>query len=902
MAKFALTLTILLTGIHLTLFAQREIKGMAYDKDTRKPLEGATVLLFTAEKSILKGQSQSDRDGNFLVKNVPPGNFVLTISYMGYTAATIHLSANEKGKVSQPTIQQTGLQRNAISLSSVNIKITKPAFIIRKDTIEFSAGDFQTAENASLKNLLQKIPGLTVDADGNFFYQGKPIKELYIDGRSVFQNTPNSSGDPQKVSRMLLANLVDKIQVADKKGLDGMIEGGKNEKVINITIKKEMKKGVNGTVGAGYGTDDRFNVAGNANMFRDNKQVIAMATRNNVNSSRGPSSTDENLSRAENYGGLAIRSNASGNISLDIAKKVKLNANLIHFDNQINNDQFQQRDNILPDSNFRYNSTSKNATNTSFNNMYANVMIQPNDENFISVDLMGSLQKNQPCTENKYISLGGKNNDTINMGNTINKETRKNSALSIGTTFIHMFDKKWGNTNFNINVEQNNTRDNQSNYNLNFVPASDISDTINQQLAYQLNTRKITTGLSYQYPITPVIFLSLGYRYTNNLTQNDQQAFDFDGIKRGYSILNKTLTYDFQNRYTVNAFSTGITINKNNLQGQLLISYNNTNSISNNYTDGKEYRQKVNYFAPNLFLSYKIDNYKTFSANISRETRVPNTGTMLVPVVSIRNPLYVQLGNPDLKPTIYNNGSIGYRSYSVKGLTFGTNLSVDIPENVATQSIYSDSSGRQISQPINVNGTYSINQDITLGKRFNKSGITLNYTLGYNFSHTNTFVNQLKNTTSSFGSMQVLTGSWTYKKLLELEGMFCVMYNGNAYSIQDNAYYDYLNYNLSLSANTYLPFNINFGVGTTYYNNTSQRQQYVVVNTWVSKTCLPDKSLQVKLYVYDLFRENQALLTMQTFTYIEQQRNSILARYAMLSVSYFFGKKKPATGPQPPQL
>jgi hypothetical protein len=900
MAKFALTLTILLTAIHLTLFAQREIRGLAYDKDTRKPLEGATILLFTTEKSLLKGQSISGKDGNFSIKNVPDGNFMLTISYMGYNALTFSINFGPKSKSSNLGWQ--GLQRNSIKLTSVDIKINKPIFTIRKDTIEFSADDFPTAENASMKNLLQKIPGLRVDAEGNFWYQGRQIRELYLDGRPVFQSAANSSGDPKKVSQMLLANLVDKIQIADKKGIDGMVEGGKNEKVINITIKKEMKKGINGTVGAGYGNHDRFNVAANANMFRDKKQVILTATRNNVNSSRGPFSSDENLNRAEDYGGLSTRTNINGNLSFDLAKKAKVNANFIHFDSESNNQQYQQRTNILPDSNFLYNSSSHLLTKSNFNNMYANFVMQPDEQNYISADLMGSLQKIQPCTRNSYISLGGKNNDTINMGNTFNDETRKNSTFSIGSTFIHQFSRKRGTTNLNFNIEQTNNENDQYNYNLNRLTASNKLDTVDQQLAYKLNTIKIATGLSYQYPVTPTIFLSIAYKYTNNLSKNDQQVYDFDNIKNGYNILNKRLTYDFQNKYTVNAISTGIFINKNNIQGQLLLAYNNTSSISNNYTEGREYRQHINYIAPTFFLSYKIDNYKTLNLNMSRETRIPNTGAMLAPVVSLKNPLYIQLGNPDLKPTIYNTGSIGYRSYSFKGLSFSTNLNLDFPQNIATQSIFSDSTGRQISMPVNVNGSYGFNQDMSLGKRFSKSGLTINYSFSYNFNHTNTYVNQLKNTTTDFGYMQALTSSWTYKKLLELEGMFYMLYSSNAYSIQDNKTYDYLNYNFSLTANSYLPYDINFGVAGSYYNNTGQNQQYVVVNSWISKTCLSDKSLQVKLYVYDLFRKNQALLTMQTFSYIEQQRNTVLSRYGMLSVSYFFGKKKPAIGPKAKSL
>ncbi|MBO9730096.1 MAG: outer membrane beta-barrel protein [Chitinophaga sp.] len=902
MVKFALTLTILLGSIHLALFAQREVKGLAYDKDTRKPLEGATVLLFTAEKSILKGQSQSDKAGNFEIKNVPAGNFMLTISYMGYTAATIPLSFTEKVKVHTLSLQQTGLTRNAITLAGISIKLNKPIFTIRKDTIEFSAGDFQTAENASMKNLLQKIPGLTVDANGKFFYMGKQIHELYIDGRAVFQTAANSSGDPQKISQLLQANLVDKIQIADKKGLDGLQEGGKNEKVINITIKKELKKGINGSIGAGYGSDDHYNIAGAANMFRDNKQIITNVIHNNINTSTAPSSTDENQNQLDNFGGIMTKTNARGNISIDLTKKTKLTANYWHNDFDMRNNQLLQRDNILPDSNFRYNNSTRSTSNSSFNVLYGNVVSQPNDNNIITMDFMGDLGRNDINSNNNYTSLGGKNNDTINFGNIFNKETRKRNSFNTGGSFIHTFSKELGSANFNMNIEQNNTRNNQNNYSLNSLQATNRADTIDQKLSNRLNVRKINLGAGYQYPISNGIFLSAGYKYSNAVTESNQQAFDFDNIKRGYDILNKPLTYDFRNRYTIHIFSTGIVVNKNKLQGQLQLAYNTTSSVSNNYTEGKEYRQRINYFAPNISMTYKINNYKSLNLFASRDTRIPNTGTSMLPVISIQNPLYIQLGNPDLKPTINNSGNISYQSFSVDGLTFNTDIGFNLPENETTASISSDSSGKQISMLVNTNGNYDITHSIALGKRFSKSGLTLNYFIANRFGHAISFVNEVRNTTSTFTSLQSLNGSWTYKKLLEIEGAFNVQYMGNSYSIQDNRYYDYTNYSLSTSANLFLPLNFNYGASVTYYNNTNQRQQYVVVNTWISKTFLPDKSLLVKIYVYDLFRENQALLTLQTLYYIEQQRNTVLSRYGLLSATWFFGKKKAAAAPGPRTL
>ena len=894
MVKFTITIITWLTVIHFTVFAQREIKGHVYDKDDRKPLQEANVFLFTVEKSILKGQAVTDQHGDFIIKNIPPGNYVLTISFMGYRAATLPVEFTERAKVWQIPLPQTGLQKNAITLNSINIKINKPLFIIRKDTIEFSAKDFPTAENASMKNLLQKIPGLTIDQEGNFYYLGRRIRELYINGRPVFAQGPNSSGDPQKISRMLLANLVDKIQIADKKGIDGMIEGSKNEKVINITVKQDMKKKVNGAAGAGYGTDGRYNLAANANLFRDDKQIITSGNINNTNASQGPYSNDDALA-AENFGrGVSKRRTLNGSASIDLAPKVKLNTNLMMYGDRPTNDQELQRDNVLPDSSFRYNSHTQMDNAFSQNMLSANLSIQPDDRNIITLDVSGNVGRFDINTQNKYISTSGKNNDTINQGNTSNAAlTKKNGFMYTGMYANISHDKK-GRFNFSMSINQENSDNEQHNNTLNFDARTHLSDTINQKINATTHTRSINTSAGYQYSILPELALTTGYKFNGQQTVNDQQAFDFDEGKRGFYRSNKDLTYDFRNNLNTHTVTAGIFKSGKKLEGLFNLSYVSTSSNSDNFTLSEHYHQRVNYLSPTLFMSYKIDNYKTLSANFVRETQPVQAAGTLIPVISTANPLYIQLGNPDLKPTISNTANIDYRSFSVNGLSFSTNLSLIIPQHSATKSIYSDSSGKQISQTINTNGNYIINQSITLSKRFAKSGLSLNYYTMYDLNHVNTFINNLQNSTSQFHYRQQLNASWTHKKFLEVEGIAVMEYTNNAYSIQDNAHYDYLSYLLNLNTNTYLPLDINVGLGTLYVNNTAQHQQFVVVNSWISKTLLPKKILQAKLYVYDLFRKNKSLVTTQTFTYIEQQTNSVLAQYFLFSLSWFFGKSSPA--------
>ncbi|WP_185937184.1 outer membrane beta-barrel protein [Chitinophaga polysaccharea] len=893
MAKYyALTLTVLLIGIHLTLSAQREIKGHAYDKDTRKPLPAANVLLYTAERSVLIAQGITNDAGDFVLKKIPVGNYRLTISFMGYDAATTLVIISERsGKVFQLDLRNSGLQRNPIKLNSINVKVNKSAFAIRKDTVEFSAGDFQTAENASLRSLLNKLPGITIDAEGNLSFQGTAIKTILVNGRPLFQDASGSSGSTKKITQTLLADIVDKIQVIDRKRVDGLIEGGKDEKVINITVKKEYKKGINGTAGAGYATGKRYSAAASANMFRDTKQAMVMGYINNINSSRGPSSTDENLSRAEAMmGGISHRNNLSANLATDISKKIKLNANFVHQGHNTDNHQWQQRDNILPDSNFRYNNNNTSTSTANLNIMFANMTIQPDEKNFISVDMSVNRQANTYNALNKYISTGGKSNDTINFGNTSNREKRRNSNFNITTQYNHQFSPKAGSVSLSLNVEQNNSKSDQNNITLNTVAAANLADTLNQQVNMKINVRKLMARANYQYPLFPSIYLNVSYKITNNQTKNNQDAFDFDNEKKGYDIINNDLSYRFKNEITEQSIGTGIFLNKTKIQGQLNIAYNITDSKSNNFTNGNNFLQKINYLSPNLSFSYKIDNYKSLDLRINRETRIPPPSVYL-PVVSTRNPLYVQLGNPDLKPSIYNSASLGYRSFSVTGITFSTSIGGDLPNNAISQSVYSDSAGRQISKPVNTEGNFNINQDFSIGKRFNKPAVTVNYSLSYYFNRSNSFINQEKNRTSDLTVTQMLNSSWMYKKVLELEGFVSMLYISSVYAIQDNKHSDYLMYNVSLSANAFLPADISIGSAVLYFNNTSQHQQFVVLNSWVAKTFGKNKSFQAKLYAYDLTRQNQSLFTMQSPTYIEQQRNAVLTQYYMLSLSYFFGKK-----------
>lgn len=104
-----------------------------------------------------------------------------------------------------------------------------------EDTVEFNADSYKTQPNAVVEDLLKRLPGVEVDSDGKITANGKSVSKILIDGKEFF------SDDPKVASKNLPVNMVDKLQVVDRKSdlarLTG-VDDGEDETVINLTVKK----------------------------------------------------------------------------------------------------------------------------------------------------------------------------------------------------------------------------------------------------------------------------------------------------------------------------------------------------------------------------------------------------------------------------------------------------------------------------------------------------------------------------------------------------------------------------------------------------------------------------------------------------------------------------------------
>ncbi|CAL1517648.1 outer membrane beta-barrel protein [Chitinophaga sp. MM2321] len=884
MNKLRVVLTLLLCCNCTCLWAQREIRGTVYEKENRQLLSGASVLLFN-EKSVLKAQTLSDDKGNFLLEHPPIGNFKLIISFMGFKAEIIPLEITEKtGPLVYKYIQ---LARNSIKLSGVEIKVDKPTFAVRKDTIEFDADQFQTHPNATLQNLLQKIPGLTVDDEGNFYFQGRSINELYIDGRRAMQ----SMKDTKRVLEALKANMVDKIQVSDKKDMAGMADPGNTDKVVNIVIKKKMKKGISGSAGVGYGTDNRYSAGGNINLFRENKMLLANIFTNNINSFQDPGTNNESGYLRNNQPGINKTIRGENNFNIDLSKKAKITGILSHNTSQINSDESRQRQNILQDASTYYLSNTNKEDKRTATMMGTSLDIQANPRNKISLTGIISRIKDVQHNSNQYLTTGNKS-DTINHGLLRNLDSSLQKMMELKADYMHNFKKAGAAWVISFNWKSSWQYSYQYNYNQNNTTTGDMADTINQFVTPKNKTSEFSFRTSLKEPINNSLSFQLSYELVNTLLTNNQHTFNFDNIKKGYLISSDSLTYHFKNTTFQQAVRPSLNFNKGKVMVALIGGMSSYNISSTNYASNNAFRHHNINFERILYFTYKINNYKTLGVFYTGKSASPEA-RYYWPVANIQNPLYIQLGNPDLGTTFHNMLDLNYTSLDIKGLSFSAMLMGDYSTNDISTAVYTDSSGKQVSKPVNVDGTYRIAPGFTLGKRIKNPAITLNYRSILDISHNISLINNTKSIATQYSYSNMLSASMMYKKLLEFTTLARIEYTGNKYSIQQNNYYDYLKYYLFIDMNAYLPADINIGTGINYTNNTDAKQHYTLMSGWISKSFLPNKSLMVKLYAYDIFRQNRSVNTFFNGTYRETMQATTLSQYFMLSVTTRIGPRLP---------
>jgi ferric enterobactin receptor len=239
--KFFTTLILSLV-ISLNLFSQNiEIKGKITDFETKDAVGYATIVLKkNADSKIITG-TKSKSDGNFILPNISPDIYSITISSIGYENVELkNLSISSQNGL---------LDLGIILLSKKTNKINEVVIEGKKQNIELQAGKiiFNVEQNITssggvAEDILKNVPGVNVDVDGGLSMRGKDNITLLVDGKQ----SAMFGSDVATALQNIPAASIESIEVINNPGAKYESQGIGG--IINIILKKDKKRGMNGSI------------------------------------------------------------------------------------------------------------------------------------------------------------------------------------------------------------------------------------------------------------------------------------------------------------------------------------------------------------------------------------------------------------------------------------------------------------------------------------------------------------------------------------------------------------------------------------------------------------------------------------------------------------------------------
>ncbi|HVG42392.1 MAG TPA: carboxypeptidase regulatory-like domain-containing protein, partial [Chitinophagaceae bacterium] len=184
---FALALT--LTLVSSISYAQKiagTVKGILQDSASKQPLADATVSIMEAKDSSLISFTLTSNSGFFEVKNLDGGAYYLLVSYAGFETLKKGFSITKEAPVAD--LQNINMTQNFKTMAEV--VVTQSPIRVSGDTIGYRADAFKTKPNATVEDLLKKLPGVQVERDGSVKAQGENVQKVYVDGKEFFGNDP----------------------------------------------------------------------------------------------------------------------------------------------------------------------------------------------------------------------------------------------------------------------------------------------------------------------------------------------------------------------------------------------------------------------------------------------------------------------------------------------------------------------------------------------------------------------------------------------------------------------------------------------------------------------------------------------------------------------------------------
>lgn len=505
---------------------------------------------------------------------------------------------------------------------------------------------------------------------------------------------------------------------------------------------------------------------------------------------------------------------------------------------------------------------------------------------------------------NDATSLGTKGN-LINQSNSLytNDDESRNFANSLN--IYHKFKKKDHYLSFNFYTQNQNTNgDDYNSYRNLYYDSSIASDSVNQYINNQVSYNYYSGYIGYTQPLSKIFSADIGYKLQWQSGLNNKRTYDFNDATGKYASLDSVYSNEFKSQIITQTPSIGLTLNGDSGRCTLSVRARFYAIGLHHYSVTRQLAFNQNQF----FILPQLNFFRQFKSNARlgilyyNAIQQPDI-SQLLPVADNTNPLYIIKGNPNLKPSVYNELQFYFNHFDFKSgnaifLRAGYHFTQNDIVNVTTYNQQLE----QTTSYTNVNGDngFSLNADISKTRKEASSYWQIKLVTNANLNNNHAFVNAVPYLSKSYNVELQPSLTYGYKDLFEFTPSYTLNYQWNKYDIKALNAQQSMVQQAGLSGSLYWPKRFTWTSDWTYTHNSDVapgfRKGFVLWNGSIGIDLFKKSQATLQLSVYDLLNQNINVQRSISATYTQDTQTIILHRYFMLKFIYnlrrFEEKKK----------
>jgi len=867
---------------------------------TEGPIPGATVMLMGKQDSILKSFAITNKYGNFVINDVKPNDYIFKVNFFGYASYQQLIALKSSGR--DTTLKSISLKPQM--LDAVVVTADYIPIRIKGDTIEYDSRAFETGEHDVAGNLLEQLPGVEVQEDGTIKVQGKTVSKILVDGEEFFGN------DPTIAVKNLPAGAIDKVQVYDKDSdmatFTGVDDGDKAT-TINLTLKKDHKKGYFGNLDVAYGPDNRYKVKGNVHYFKNKVQTSVIGLSNNVNET-GFSMSDyiafmggiqnvmNGLGASGGANGLMLgmgnndgylKTNATGlNLNYKPSKNAVLTSSLFlntfgkEYDKTIN------RETYFTDSSLFSNEQLNQQSNTFNNRLNIHYKQEFNKIDFLNIDVSGNWTKAK-YNSNTFLENLNSKHDLRNENKTLSDQDNSNYTGEASIDYRKKFKKKGRYTGGGVDYSFGKESIYSSlAYFATIYNSVNFVDSINQNINELKNNRTYGFEWMYSEPFLKKQLLQIKGRHALNMESRAKEVTD--EVSVGGNVLNPILsgkgifsftksTVELKHKYISKKVktTTGISVALLDLTSEL-------------FDSGRRY----NYALPFFNLNWNVSKASEFRLFYDTKVNTPSL-VQLQAVPNNSNPAEIILGNLELDPEYRHNIGLEFETFNQFNFThFMAQIRWNQIQDKINYAQTVDSYLNKVFSPENIGNEENLNSYLSFGTNLNPLKTKFSITNTSNIARGNLKLNNVIDTYTSFSTNSKLIIENIKKKVVNIKTGIEGFYSNNRYENSSSFNGDFYswNYLVDVTLKGKDKWVLNANMKHHFYPVFTEVSDQMIINTSIGRNFLDSKKLQVYVSVNDLLNQNTGINQSYFLNYYEKEEAVTLGRYFLIGVKFSFKK------------